>query len=118
MVIPYDQLKGIHSLTAIFTKAAKYKVDHGSKKIVRPALLPLYDKNIANKATTVVRICPHLFAFAMVGCRRGSIREDGSKGMDSFQLVIRDDHEKGEKGLLDCKEVIIAWLPFEEGKVL
>jgi hypothetical protein len=54
----------------------------------------------------------------MVGCRLGSIREDGSKGMDSFQLVIRDDHEKGEKGLLDCKEVIIAWLPFEEGKVL
>jgi hypothetical protein len=39
--------------------------------------------------------------------------------MDSFQLVIRDDHEEGEKGLLDCKQVIASWIPFkgEEGVV-
>jgi len=56
MVIPYDQLDGIHSLTAILTKAAKYKSEHGNATFVRPARLPLYDKNIANDATTVVRV--------------------------------------------------------------
>jgi hypothetical protein len=30
MVIPYNQLKGVHSLTAILTKAVKYKADHGA----------------------------------------------------------------------------------------
>ena len=54
MVIPYDQLKGIHSLMAILTEAAKYKTEHGNAKFVRPARLPLYDKNIADDATTVV----------------------------------------------------------------
>ena len=32
MVIDYDQLKGIHSLMAILTEAAKYEADHGNKK--------------------------------------------------------------------------------------
>ena len=35
--------------------------------------------------------------------------------MNSFQLVIRSDHEKGEKGLPDGKEVV-SWLPFEGGE--
>ena len=56
MVIPYDQLNGLHSLTAILTEAAKYKMDHGNAKFVRPACLPLYDKNITDDATTVVRV--------------------------------------------------------------
>ena len=56
MVIPYDQLKGIHSLTAILAEAAKYKAEHGNAKFVRPSRLPLYDKNIADDATTVVRV--------------------------------------------------------------
>jgi len=56
MVIPYDQLKGIHSLTAILTEAAKYETEHGNAKFVRPARLPLYDKNIADDATTVVQV--------------------------------------------------------------
>jgi hypothetical protein len=56
MVIPYDQLKGIHSLTAILTEAAKSETEHGNAKFVRPARLPLYDKNIADDATTVVRV--------------------------------------------------------------
>jgi hypothetical protein len=56
MVIPYDQLKGIHSLTAILTEAAKYESEHGNAKFVRPARLPLYDKNIADDATTVIRV--------------------------------------------------------------
>ena len=54
MVIPYDQLGGTHSLVAILTEAAKYKADHGNKKIVRPKRLPLYNDTIANNATTVV----------------------------------------------------------------
>jgi len=56
MVIPYDQLNGIHSLTAILTDAAKYESEHGNAPFVRPIRLPLYDKNIADDATTVVRV--------------------------------------------------------------
>jgi len=44
MVIPFDQLNGIHSLTVILTEAAKYKSEHGNATFVRPARLPLYDK--------------------------------------------------------------------------
>jgi hypothetical protein len=57
MVIPYDQLLGVHSLTAILTVAAKYKANHGGSKFIRPSRLPLYDRNIANDATTVIRVC-------------------------------------------------------------
>ena len=57
MVIPYDQLKGTHSLTAILTEAAKYKADHGNNKFVHPSCLPLYDTSIADNATTVIRVC-------------------------------------------------------------
>ena len=56
MVIPYDQLNGIHALTAILTEAAKYETEHGNAKFIHPARLPLYDKNIANDATTVVQV--------------------------------------------------------------
>jgi hypothetical protein len=31
-------------------------------------------------------------------------------------LVIWDDYEKGEKGLPDCKQVVIGWLPFKGGE--
>jgi hypothetical protein len=56
MVIPYDQLNGLHSLTAILTEAAKYEAELGNAKFVRPVCLPLYDKNIANDATTVIQV--------------------------------------------------------------
>jgi hypothetical protein len=56
MVIPYDQLEGIHSLTAILTEAAKFEAEHGNATFVRPVRLPLYDINIANDATTGVRV--------------------------------------------------------------
>ena len=56
MVIPYDQLNGIHALTAILTDAAKYELEHGNKTFVRPIRLPLYDKNIPDDATTVVQV--------------------------------------------------------------
>jgi hypothetical protein len=48
MVIPYDQLLGVHSLTAILTEAPKYKANHGNSKFVRPSRLPFYDRNISN----------------------------------------------------------------------
>jgi hypothetical protein len=57
MVIPYDQLLGVHSLTAILAEATKYEADHGGAKFIRPSRLPLYDKNLANNTTTVVRVC-------------------------------------------------------------
>jgi hypothetical protein len=56
MVIPYDQLSGVHSLIAILTKAVKYKANHGAK-FVRPARLPLYDKLITDNAMTVIHVC-------------------------------------------------------------
>jgi hypothetical protein len=56
MVIPYDQLNGVHSLTASLAEAVKYKANHGAK-FVHPAHLPLYNKTIADDATKVVRIC-------------------------------------------------------------
>jgi hypothetical protein len=57
MVIPYDQLLGVHSLTDILAEADKYEANHGCAKFVRPSCLPLYNKNIANDATTVVCVC-------------------------------------------------------------
>jgi hypothetical protein len=56
MVIPYNQLDGVHSLTAILTKAVKYKAGNGAK-FVHLACLPLYDKSIADDATAVVCVC-------------------------------------------------------------
>jgi hypothetical protein len=57
MVIPYNQLLGVHSFTAILVEAAKHKANHGGSKFVKPSCLPLYDRNIANNATTIVRVC-------------------------------------------------------------
>ena len=37
-------------------EAVKYEAEHGNAKKVRPSRLPLYDKNIADNATTVVRV--------------------------------------------------------------
>jgi hypothetical protein len=54
MEIPYDQLGGVHSLTAILTEPGRDAADHGGSTFVRPSHLPLYDKNIANDALTVV----------------------------------------------------------------
>ncbi len=41
IVIPYDQLLGVHSLTAILAEAAKYKANHSGAKFVRPSRLLL-----------------------------------------------------------------------------
>jgi hypothetical protein len=54
MVIPYDLLGGIHSLTAILINPAKYEEAHGNAKFVCPICLPLYDSKIKDNATTVV----------------------------------------------------------------
>jgi hypothetical protein len=59
MVILYDQLNRVHSLTATLTKAVKYKANHGAK-FVCPAHLPLCDKTVADDARTVV--CVHVEA--------------------------------------------------------
>jgi hypothetical protein len=56
MEIPYDQLGGVHSLTAILTDPGRYAADHGGSTFVRPSRLPLYDKNIPDDASTVVRV--------------------------------------------------------------
>jgi hypothetical protein len=56
MEIPYDQLGGIHSLTAILMDTVTYAADHGGNAFKRPVQLPLYDGSIANDATTVVCI--------------------------------------------------------------
>ena len=56
MEIPFDELGGIHSLTAIITEAGRYAADHGGNAFMRPVRLPLYDSSIADDATTVVRV--------------------------------------------------------------
>jgi hypothetical protein len=56
MEIPYNQLEGVHSLTAILVDAARYATNHGGNAFKRPDRLPLYDSSIVNNATTVVRI--------------------------------------------------------------
>ena len=55
--IPYNQLGGVHSLTAILMEPGRYAANHGGSTFVRPSRLPLYDKNIANDALTIVRVC-------------------------------------------------------------
>ncbi len=56
MEISYNQLGGVHSLTAILTEPARYPTNHGGSTFVRPSRLLLYDKNIADDALTVVRV--------------------------------------------------------------
>jgi hypothetical protein len=56
MEIPYNQLGGVHSLTAILADPARYASDHGGSAFRRPIRLPLYDANIADDATTVVHV--------------------------------------------------------------
>jgi hypothetical protein len=56
MEIPYDQLGGVYLLTAILADPARYASDHGGSAFRRPVRLPLYDANIADNATTVVRV--------------------------------------------------------------
>jgi hypothetical protein len=41
MEIPYDQLGGVHSLTAILTDPGRYAANHGGREFVRPSRLPL-----------------------------------------------------------------------------
>jgi hypothetical protein len=50
-------LGGVHSLTAILTNPQRYAANHGGAAFIRPAHLLLCDNNIADNATTVVRIC-------------------------------------------------------------
>jgi hypothetical protein len=56
MEILYNQLGGIHSLTAILMDTVMYAADHGGNAFKRPVRLPLYDGSIANDATTVIRV--------------------------------------------------------------
>jgi hypothetical protein len=56
MVIPYNLLGGIHSLTAILMDPAKYEEAHGNAKFVYQIRLPLYDSKIKNNAMTIICI--------------------------------------------------------------
>jgi hypothetical protein len=57
MEIPYNQLRGVHSITAILMDPVRYAADHGGHAFKRPIRLPLYDGTIADNVTTVV--CVH-----------------------------------------------------------
>ncbi len=88
MVIPYDQLNGIHPLTASLTKAVKYRADHGAK-FVHPACRPLYDKTIADNATTV--ICGHGEAAHKSRLNDYASYEAAKQGMSKFSHDIVDE---------------------------
>ncbi len=57
MEIPYNQLRGTHSLVGILTDAMRHAADHGGATFVRPLCLPLYNATIADEATTAICIC-------------------------------------------------------------
>ena len=54
--VAYDQLGGVHSLTAIITDGMRYAAEHGSNLFKRPVCPPLYDGSIKDDATTVVHV--------------------------------------------------------------
>jgi hypothetical protein len=56
MEIPYDQLGGVHSLTAILMDPLRYAANHDGAAFKRPAHLLRYDKNIVDNATILVRV--------------------------------------------------------------
>ena len=56
------------------------------------------------------------FFVAMVGFVLGGLCEDGHKGMNYPQLVIRDDHEERKKCPPDGEQVVVGSVPFEGGK--
>ena len=55
MLIPYNQMTAIHSLTGLITSPVRYSANHGTT-FPRPQHLPLYDLTIADNATTVVQV--------------------------------------------------------------
>jgi hypothetical protein len=55
MEIPYNQLRGIHSLMGLLINPARYAGNYGTT-FNRPICLPLYHSTIANDATTVVHV--------------------------------------------------------------
>jgi hypothetical protein len=57
MKIPFDQLGGVHSLTAILMDLTRYAANHGGTTFIRPIRLPLYNGSIADDVTTVICIC-------------------------------------------------------------
>jgi hypothetical protein len=59
---------------------------------------------------------PDELGAAMVSFILGGLCKNGHEGMDSQYLVIWDDHEKGEEGLPDGKQVVVGWLPFKGGE--
>jgi hypothetical protein len=56
MGIPYDQLGGVYSLTAILTDPGRYAANPGGSTFVWSSCPPLYDKNIANDVLTIVQV--------------------------------------------------------------
>jgi hypothetical protein len=53
MEIPYNQLRGVHSLTAILMDPVRYATNHSGHASKSPVHLPLYNGTIAGNATTV-----------------------------------------------------------------
>jgi hypothetical protein len=56
MEVPYDQLGGVHSRTALITDGVRYAAEHGGNPFKHPVRLPLYDGRIKDDATAVVHV--------------------------------------------------------------
>ncbi len=54
MVIPFNLLGRVHSLTALLMDDTKYAAKYGGMTFVHPKRLQLYNDTIANDASTVV----------------------------------------------------------------
>ncbi len=89
MVIPFNLLRGVHSLTALLTDDTKYTAVHGGMTFMRPKRLPLYDDTIANNASTVVHV--HAKA-AHKSCLEDYASYDAAKhGVAKFLRNVVDD---------------------------
>jgi hypothetical protein len=115
MVIPYDQLKGIHPLAAVLTDAAKSAADHGECEQMRTnadyCCGFVGDVFIVEGESSGT---DNFFA-AMVNFVLGGLCEDGREGMDSLQLVIRDDHEEGGRVSLIASRSLSVGFPLSGG---
>ena len=56
ILIPYNQLTAVHSLTGLIINTSRYKDNHGNLVFPRHTCLPLYNLTIADNATTVEQV--------------------------------------------------------------
>ena len=92
MEIHYDQLGGVHFLTAILLDPVRYAIDHGRNTFVLPGRLPLYNKILptmrrpssksVGKQTTATALALTIFQLQSGRARRSQVLPcQGGRGL-------------------------------------